>query len=207
MGSFAVLLVLAVSISVAWAYPVFRVFNGADCDRGELIRGFRRHALKGLGTALFSCGIGALAIFGLYFYLFRMPGPDLGRYLLAGTLLGFSILWASVNLYVWPLLFFQSPPFHKIYQRAFLLTLAQGPRTLGLLVFFAAMILLFTVAPVLWAFVGIVAVFSLQCVALEKQLLRYRITYEDRPLGEFLEALDREKNRGWRDFLKPWEHR
>jgi hypothetical protein len=49
--------------------------------------------------------------------------------------------------------------------------------------------------------------FSLQCVALEKHYLKYRITYEDRPLPEVLEALERERQRGWREFWRPWENR
>jgi len=44
-------------------------------------------------------------------------------------------------------------------------------------------------------------------VALEKHFLKYRITYEDKPLEELVDILDRERQRGWRDFLRPWENR
>jgi hypothetical protein len=109
--------------------------------------------------------------------------------------------------YQWPILFFQNPPLEKLLCRSFLITLGSGPSSLFLLFFSAASAFLFFLGPFLWFFTGFVFLFSLYVVALEKHLLRYKITYRDKPIEDFLESIDIERQRGWRDIFKPWETR
>jgi hypothetical protein len=54
---------------------------------------------------------------------------------------------------------------------------------------------------------GFVFLFSLYVVAIEKHFLRYKITYQNKPIDDFIKSMDLERQRDWRDIFKPWETR
>jgi len=101
--------------------------------------------------------------------------------------------------------FFSEPAFLQNLLQVHYLVLSNVFLSLGILAFFALSVIVMLFAPFLFFFIGLVFFFSFQCVVLEKQFLRYKITFGNKPLGPFLEQLDFEKERGWRDFFKPWE--
>jgi hypothetical protein len=202
------LLFLAISfLSVGWAYLVFKVFvQGEAHFFSDLWAAQKKFALKAFGVAALSGLVTGIGLFGIYFYFHINSSHRFLDMVLVGFAVWTLLFWISAALYQWPLLFFQNPPFLKIYYRSILLVLSNGFLSLGIMAFFAfsMLIMAFTWIPVF--FLGMVYFFSFQCVALEKQFLRYKITFENKPLNPFLEQLDCEKERGWRDFFKPWEN-
>lgn len=201
------LYLLEAMFSIGWAFLVFKLFNEGKGSLKDYWLGVKKYFWKAMGTAALSGFVAGLGLYNLRFY-FHLQSPhrfiDL---LLAGFIFWILLFWTSAALLQWPILFFQNPPFSRIYYRSCLLVLGHGLISLGILLLFSACFLFFNLAPFLWYFIGPVFFFSFQCVALEKHFLKYRITYEDKPLEELVDILDRERQRGWRDFLRPWENR
>lgn len=192
--------------SVGWAFLVFKLFIQREASMIDLWLGLKKYLVKALGVAALSGLVTGIGIFSILFYFHLNSSHRFLDLLLMGFAFWALLFWISSVLYQWPILFFQNPPFFKIYYRSFLIVLSNGLLSLGILAFFSLSALVMFLAPFLWFFIGMVFFFSLPCVALEKQFLRYKITYGDKPLGPLLESLDRERERGWRDLLKPWEN-
>jgi hypothetical protein len=118
------------------------------------------------------------------------------------------LFWLSMALFQWPLLFFQDVGVFKVIYRSFLLVLGNSLLSLSLLAcLLAASVFMSLFFLVGWAIVGLVAACSLPFVALEKILLKYKITLSNQPLLPLLEIWNIERKRGWRELLKPWEFR
>lgn len=194
-------------ISIPFAFAVFRIFSTGSVALREIWPGCRRYGLKAVGLAAVWGPMMALGVFNIRFY-FSMHGRDRFLYLLlASFVLSLLVVWISMAIYQWPILFFQDPPFWKIIQKSFYLVLSGGFFSLGVLILFVALLGLFLLMPFLWFFAGPALLFSFQTVALEKRFLRYRITFQDKSLAELMALLERERQRGWHDLLKPWENR
>jgi uncharacterized membrane protein YesL len=193
--------------SIGWAYLIFKIFIEGEGSFLDVWKGYKKYFLKAVGLSALSGFVLGLALYNIRFYFLLQNSHKLLDLMLAGFIFWFSIFWVSSMLYQWPILFFQNPTFLKIFYRSFLLVLGNGLVSLGILVFLVACFFLFWIAPFLLFFIGMVFFFSIQCVALEKQYLRYKITYRDKPLEPFLEILEYERKRGWREFLRPWENR
>ncbi len=194
-------------LSMGWAYSIFRIFNAGRTSFSDLWVGTRKYFVKALGLSAVSGLVLGLAVYNIGFYLRWSAEHKVLGLFLSGFLVWVLVIWMEMAFYHWPVLFFQDPPFLKIFYRSFLLALDNGWATLRILLFFLALGGLFFLAPVGLIFLGPVFFFSLQCVTLEKHFLKYKITYQERPLAEFLEALEGERRRGWRDFWRPWENR
>ena len=195
------------TVSVGWAYWAFKISMGDGDGPVDIGVGIRNYLPKAVGLSAFSLFIAGGASYSLHFY-FSTGGPYRFLNLLAAAfLLWVLVSWLSCCLYQWPLLFFRNPPFFKIIYQSILIFIGNAPASLGILFFSAVWTLFFLAVPFLWFLIGAVFLFSLACVTLEKNLLRYKITYEERPLALFLEILETERQRGWRDILKPWENR
>lgn len=195
------------AVSLGWAIQVFRWFIEGQWNLKDFWPRIRKIFLRAMGVSAFSGIFIGWGIYNILFY-FHLQSPH--RFLdlcLAGFLFWLLLFWTLAALFQWPILFFQDPPFWKILYRSCLLVLANGSATLVLLFFYLSMGFFLTIAPFLWFFVGPVLFFSFQCVALEKHFLRYKISFKDKPLEPFLESLDIEARRGWREILKPWENR
>jgi hypothetical protein len=204
---FWALYLLECAVSVGWAHLVFKTFIQGEGSLADVPGGFRHYFWKAMGLSIVSSLILGTGFYNLRFY-FLLNGPHrLGSYLLLGVVFWILLFWSSSMLYQWPVLFFQNPPFFKILYRSSLLVLSDGLRSFAVLALFALCFLCFWWAPFLWIFIGPVSFFSFQSVMLEKQYLRYKITYKERPVPQVLEQLDKERQRGWRDFLRPWETR
>jgi hypothetical protein len=194
-------------VSVGWAYIVFRMFNGCESSLKDYWPGTKKYIWKALFVSAISGGIVGLALFNIRFYISLMNRFHIIHFLLAGLVLWILLFWLSTMLYQWPILFFQNPSLWKIFYRSALLVLGNSGVSFTIFLFFILSFSLSILAPVAWFFIGFVYFFSFQCVTLEKNFLKYKITYEDKQLDSFLESLDQERKRGWRDFLRPWENR
>ena len=192
------------AISVGWAFWVFKVFIEGAGTVLDIWIGIRNYFWKAIGVSAISGALIFLTAYNLYFY-FSLT--HLNRFLTL-ILMAFTV-WIlffllAVYMYQWPVLFFQNPPFLKIFYKSFLLAAGNGLLSMGVLFFFAVCLTFFIIVPFLLFFISLVFIFSFQCVMLEKSLLRYKITYGDKPLTPFLEYLDTERQRGWRDIFRPW---
>lgn len=199
------LLYLAESIvSVGWAFCVFKIFVESDGRFSDIWIGIRKYFWKAIGVSAISGFFIFLTVYNLYFY-FSLA--HISRFLIllltAFTIWILFILLASC-LYQWPVLFFQNPPFFKIFYKSFLLAAGNGLLSIGVLFFFAVCLVFFLFVPFLLFFISLVFFFSFQCVVLEKSLLKYKITYGNKSLAVFLEYLETERRRGWRDIFRPW---
>jgi len=195
------------AFSIGWAYSVFKIFIGGHSKLSDIWTGTRRYFWKAMGLSALSGLILFFVIFNIHFYF---SSEIMSRFLtlLLGSFAAWILLfWQAASLYQWPVLFFQNPPFFKILYKSTLLTLGNGLVSLGILFFFIVCFAFFLFVPFLLFFIGAVFFFSFQCVALEKSLLKYKITYGDKPLVPFLEYLEIERKRSWREILKPWENR
>ena len=195
------------AVALPWAYPVFRIFNEGMPGFRDLWKGLLAQVPKALGAAaLWGAGVGA-AVYNIFFYFFLHSAHRFLDFFLMGLVFWVLLFLLTMGFYLWPLVFFQNPPFPRIFYRSFLLALANGGANLASLLFLGFCAAFFSFFLFLWFFMGPVFFFAFQCVALEKHLLRYKIIYRDEPLEPFLERLEHEKDRGWRDFFKPWENR
>lgn len=204
---FYVLFLVENAVSVGWAYAIFRIFIEGHGSWVDVWVGTRKYFWKAIGLSavsgfLFFCGGGAIPF---YFSL-----ASINRFFaifLVVFVAWILVLGLAAGVYQWPLLFFQNPPFLKILYKSLLLVLGNGFVSMGIICFFIVCFAFFSFVPFLLFFIGAVFFFSFQCVALEKGLLKYKIIYGDQPLLSVLERLEAEQQRGWRDFLKPWENR
>jgi hypothetical protein len=199
-------LVLSV-LSVGWAYLVFKVFlQGEAHFFSDFWLAQKKFVLKAFSVAALSGLITGVGLFSIRFYFLIHSHYRFLDLVLMSIAIWALLFWVSAVFYQWPILFFQNPSFLKIFYRSILLVLSNGLLSLAILAFFALSMAVMLIAPFLWFFIGLVFFFSFQCVVLEKRFLRYKITYGNKPLSPFLEQLDCEKERGWRDFFKPWEN-
>ncbi|HUO56811.1 MAG TPA: hypothetical protein VMV05_01420 [bacterium] len=193
-------------VSVGWAYLTFKIFMGESTTLKDLWVGYRSYYLKAVGISAVSGIIILLAVFNIRFYLSGNHQHSFTEFLLAGFVFWILLFWVANAFYQWPLLFFQDPPFFKIFYKSLLIVLANALSTFWLLLFLSFFSFFFTVLPFLWFVIGLAFFFSILCVALEKHLLKYKIIYGNQPLAAFVERLNFEQKRGWRDFLRPWEN-
>lgn len=194
-------------VSVGWAYGVFKLFMDRRGGWGDIWDGYRRFGLKGSLIAVFFWSVVLLGLFNLQFlWSHPLPSTILNDVLLVST--GWILLfWSLLGFFLWPVLFFQQPSIPKVFYRAMILAWDSAGRNVIYLIVIGVNAAVFTLLWPLWFFVGPVSIFSLQSVALEKALLKYKITFEDKDIGEFLSSLERERERNWREFLRPWDHR
>lgn len=193
--------------SVGWAYLVFKMFIEGQGGLKDIWIGTQKYLVKATGISAVSGFLGCLGLYNLHFYFSFFNTNRYLVILLAAFTMWVLLSWLSTCLYQWPILFFQNPPFFKIFYKATLLALGNGLVSLGILFFFVICFGFFFIVPFSLFFIGLVFFFSFQCVALEKNFLKYRITYGDKALGPFLEYLEVERQRGWRELLKPWGNR
>lgn len=204
---FYFLFLIESAVSIGWAFLVFKIFIEGQGGIADIWIGIRKYFWRGIGVSAVSGVLVCLVVYNLCFY-FALASPNRFLTLLLSAFSFWVLLfWLSASLYQWPILFFQNPPFFKIFYRSFLVALSNALISLGLVFFFVTCLGFFLFVPFLLFFVGAVFFFSLQCVALEKNYLKYKITYDNKPLGPFLEHLESERQRGWREILKPWENR
>lgn len=197
------------AVSFPWAYLVFRLFVAGSASLREVPHAFRRYFLKAMGLVLLSAAVWGAGLLSVGFYLGWRGGMDPLAMGLTGIVVWVLLFWTGACLYQWPILFFQDPPFWRIVYRSLLLFMANSWTVLFLLAAGVGTAFMFTFVLKMfpWLLLGPVFFFSLQCMALEKHLLRYRITFGDAPLGEVLTRLHKERDRSWREFFKPWEAR
>lgn len=204
---FLLIYIVETIISVGWAYLVFRFFIVGEGSLKDVWFGIKKYILKAIGVSVVSGFVIALVIFNIRFYFFLNNSRRFTDFLLIGFIIWVLFFWLLGSLYHWPILFFQNPPFLKIFYKSFLLSFGNWSVSSLVLIIFFVFISLFFIAWPLWFFLGGVFLFSFQCVVLEKNMLEYKITYCDKPLEIFLETLNYEQQRGWREFFKPWENR
>ena len=195
------------AVSVGWALAVFKIIMEDEANWSVLLSGVRRYFRKAVALSALSGFVLGLALFNLRFYLSLPLAAHLWILPLVGLVATIFICGLMVTLYQWPILFFQDPSLGKIYYRSFVITLGAGPNSFLLLILSSLFMVLFFVEPFLWFFVGFTLLFSLYVVALEKHFLRYKITYQAKSIGEYLEFMDKERQRGWRNIFRPWEMR
>jgi hypothetical protein len=199
--------VIETIVSLGWAHLIFKVFIYGEGSLKDVWGGIKKYIFKATGVSVISVFFIALAFFNIRFYFFLNTPHRFIDFMCIGFIFWVLLFWLLGSIYYWPILFFQDPPFLTIFYKAFLLALGNCFVSVEILgISFAFMILFSTVWP-LWFFFGGALLFSLQCVALEKQLLMYKITYGNKSLEVFLEFLDCEQRRGWRELFRPWENR
>ena len=192
--------------SIGWAYLVFQIFIEGNCQLTDILIALKKYSLKATGLSIVSGFLIILAIYNIKFYYFEGTSHRFLSFLSLIITFWIFTLWLASCLYQWPILFFQNPPFHKIFYKSFLLVFANAFNSILTLAFFILCFALFSLVLFPWFFIGAVFFFGYQCIALEKGLLRYRIIYGNKPLDSFLEVLDRERQRGLKSFFKPWEN-
>ena len=200
-------LVLESIVSVGWAFAVFEIVQGGKAVFSEVRAGLKKYLWKAVLLAGISWFIVVMAVYNVRFYFSMGKTGGLPILVLAGFVLWMLAFWLSAMLYQWPVLFFQDPPIRKVLYRSCLLAMESGWSLPVNWAVIACSAFLFTLLPFLWFFTGLTALFSLQCVVLEKALLKHKITYQDRPLEEMVDLLEKERKRNWRELLRPWEHR
>lgn len=194
-------------VSIPWALAVFKVFMEGIVSWADFKKDLRYYFTKALVSIALSGFVLALALFNLKFYFSFQISTHILILVLMGFVLTILVYGVMMILYQWPILFFQDPSLGKLFYRSFVITLGSGPTSLLLLLFSALSVIFFIVEPFLWFVIGFVFLFSLYIVALEKHLLRYKITYRNSAIADYIESMDAERKRGWRDILKPWETR
>ncbi len=193
-------------ISVGWAYIIFKIINERTANIKDYFIGVKSYLIKALGITGITFLLFLIAYYDFLFYITLLNRQNILVYLTFGLTTWILLFLACCTLYQFPLLFFQDPPFWKIYYRSGILVIGNIWLALFMVIFFLISFSLFMAVPVAWFFGGLAYFFSFQCVVLEKSLIKYKITFRDRPLREFLQFLETENNRGWRQFFRPWEH-
>jgi uncharacterized membrane protein YesL len=201
----AVLLFWTLSATAVAARGVFLLLNEGGLSWDSFRAGWFESWWKASLLFLIWGGTLFLGVYNLYFYIHWNPWGRFVEWVLCGMIVWFLAFWASCFFFLWPVLFFQKPPFFKIFYKAFLLVLESPFESLAFLLLYLALFFLFCLVPVAWILLGFVFFFSFQCMLLEKRFLRYKITYQDKDYDDFLAFLDRENKRDWKYFLKPWE--
>jgi len=205
-GVFVVYL-LESAITFVWALPVFMILVARSFSWIEYRIQLSRFFLKGLLVSALAGVFLGTGLLNLRFYSSFQGSAPIWVLVLMGFVITLLLYALMMTFYLWPILFFQDPSVGKLIYRAFIITLGSGPASLLILFISLVWALLFALAPFLWFTMGFVFLFSLYCTALEKHLLRYRITFEDRTLDDVLQEIAAERKRNWRDILKPWETR
>jgi len=195
------------AISVGWAFIVFRVIIEGKSTFSDYLICFRKYFIKAMGVSALSGTIVVITFYNLCFYLHFQSFHCFFDILIVSSIILIFLLWAASTLFQWPILFFQDPPFWRIFYKSFLLVLSNGPVLLGMIVFLSLSLIVFLIMPFFWYFISMVFFFSLQCVVLEKLLLKYKITFENKPIEPILGVLRHESQRSWRELLRPWENR
>lgn len=198
---------LICAMSVGWAYLVFKTFMVGQCKISDVWLGLKKYFIKFMALSMITGFVIEWTVFNARYYIYFNNSHGILNYLLLGFTLWILLFWVSAALYQWPILFFRDQSLIKIVYKSIILVMGNGFLSFGTLLFFTVIVGLFSLLWPLWFFFGFVFFFSFQCVMLEKQFLRYKIIYEDKPLDEYLEGLERERSRGWREFWKPWENR
>ncbi len=193
-------------ISVGWAYLVFRIFCEGSGQLKDYWVGFRLYIFKAMGIAGISYLVFLLIFYDLLFYWPKLSQMNILSCLFFGLTLWIIFFFLCCMFYQMPILFFQNPPFWKIYYRSCLLVIGNTWLSISMIIFFSISFIFYLVAPVTWFFCGLVYFFSFQCVVLEKSFIKYKIIINDKPLPEFLQYLDIEGKRGWSEFFRPWEN-
>lgn len=201
------LCLIEITISIGWAFLIFKIFSENNGKISNYWLGLRKYYWKAIGLSLLSGLVLFIGLYNLRFYSSVFPAHQVLSLIMIGIVGWIITIWLLSAMFYWPLLFFQNPPFFKIIIKSSLMVLANGIPSLGFLIFFGIAASFFTLVPLMWFFLGIGFLFSFQCVILEKYLLRYKITYENKPLGVFLDILRNEQSRSWREILKPWENK
>ena len=197
--------IMGIVVSVGWAFIVFKIFNNEEWTATDYWIGIKKYGGKAIAVSVISGIVIFLVYFNLHFYLRNQP--RFIDFVMSGLVFWIGLIGVLTALYQWPLLFFQDSSLTSIFYRSTVLVFSNGLQALFLLVFFLFCAGFFSILVAPWIFVGMVFFFSLQCVALEKALLRYKITFRGKPIEPFLETLELEHKRSWKDFLKPWENR
>jgi hypothetical protein len=199
--------VLECAISIPWALAIFKIFIEEKITLSNFRIDLRNYFLKALATTTLSGLVLGVALYNVRFYYTFQVSSRFWVFILMGFVATIFLYVLIMTFYQWPILFFQNPSFRKLFYKSFLITLGTGPQSLLLLVLSMLAVFLFDLAPFLWFLIGFVFLFSLYVVALEKHFLRYKITYQDKPICDFIKSMDLERQRGWRDIFKPWETR
>lgn len=193
--------------SMGWAYSIFRLFVERTVKLSDVWRAYPKFGLRAFGiSVVFWTGSIWTSFNGLYLWTHPMPSPFF-NYILIGANLWMLFFFMSVGFFLWPVLFHQDLPIFKVFKKSILLVWDMGWLNFLFFFFFAVFALFFTVIWPLWFFVGLAFLFSIQCITLEKRLLKYRITFEGQDITELVKYLEFERNRNWREFLRPWENR
>ncbi len=194
--------------SVGWAYGVFRVFTGQEFRLKHYWEGLKRFSLRALFLSILWAGVFLLSYWNFRIFPSFIKEWGLPGYLVEGLCFWILLFWFSMSLFQWPLLFAQDISPFKVITRSFLLVLGNSILSLGLLIFLTGAFLLMSVFfPIGCVFLGLIIVCSMPTLALERMLLKYKITLFNQPLKSTLEVLELESKRGWREFFKPWEFR
>lgn len=193
--------------SLGWALAIFKVVMGEAVSWPEILIDLKRYFFKGLISASISGLVLGLAVYNLRFYFSLRVSTHILIFILMGFVATVFIYFLMMTFYQWPILFFQNPALPKLFYRSFIITLGTGPVSLLVLFISAFAVFFFVLQPFLWFFIGFVFLFTLYTVSIEKHFLRYKITYQDKPIADYLESADAERQRGWRDIFKPWETR
>lgn len=199
--------ILECAVSVPWALVVFKIFIEDTVSLPELWADLRLYFWKAMVSTALSGLVLGLALYNLWFYSTIQVSSRFWVFVLMGFVVTVFLYGLLMTLYQLPILFFQNPSLGKLFYRSFFITLGTGPDSIFILFFSASAVFLFFLGPFLWFFTGFVFLFSLYVVSLEKHLLKYKITYQDKPIADFLKSIDIERQRGWRDIFKPWEIR
>lgn len=198
-------LVIGSLLSVGWSFMVFQAMNHGGVQWRWFWDGTRKFMPKGLVTAcLFWAGMG-WGVYDLFFLWQKAPTHPWIGFGLMSLVAWVMLCWVAIGLFLWPLLFFQDPPIPRLFYKAFLLAWDLGPQVPLYLAFVLSLAALFTVFWPLWFLGGAAFLFAFQCIALEKRLSKYRIFFEGIPPEDFLRRSQRERERNWRDLLRPWE--
>lgn len=194
--------------SVGWAYGVFRLFTGQEFHLMHYWEGLKHFSFRAVFLSALWMGVALLSFWNFRLFPGLIQEWGFAGYLMEGLSLWVILYWFSMALYQWPLLFFQDVNAFKVIYRSFFLVFGNNLLSLSLLAcLMVVSLLMSTFFLVGWAFVGLVVACSLPSVALEKVLLKYKITLFNQPLLPLLEVLEMERKRGWRELLKPWEFR
>lgn len=194
-------------VSIGWAYGVFKNCMDRKSAWMDILDGYSFFWAKGMAVAGIFWLVAILGAFNLQFLWFHPLPHRILNYGLVIGIVWILIFWILIGFYLWPVLFFQNAPISKVFYRSFLLAWDSGAKNILYLTSIGILATVFTIFWPLWFFVGPTSIFALQSVALEKAFLKYKITFKDKDLSGFLENLERERNRTWREFLRPWEHR
>ena len=198
----AVLLFWALSATAAAARGVFLLLNEGGLSWDSFRAGWFESWWKASLLFLIWGGMLFLGVYNLYFYIHWNPWGKFVEWIFCGMIVWFLAFWASCFFFLWPVLFFQKPLFSRFSIRHPYWCWKASFESLAFLLLYLALFFLFCLVPVTWILLGFVFFFSFQCMLLEKRLLRYKITYEDKDYDDFLAFLGRENQRGLEVLLE-----